>query len=410
MKRVVITGAGLVCCLGSDVETFWRRLIAGESGIGPITKFDPTGLRNEEAGEVTDFEWSRFAEDDPDEAIQFAYVATVQSLMDARLATCEASITLQEQNIGVIFSTNFGGAGSWERFVLMSSDSSSDQTEAVMALRQFQFHAAAEYVKSKLALRGITATLSNSCSSGASAIGMAFDLVRLGHAPVIVAGGHDSLGLSSLSGLSILRTITAEKCRPFDKNRSGTIFGEGAGMVVLEELEHAKARGAKIYAEVLGYALNNNAYHLTAPDRGGEGMERVIRQAIANAGISAAELDYINAHGTGTQYHDPAEVQAIKAVLGDHAYRIPVSSIKGATSHTMGAAGAIELIATMLAMREGMVPPTVNYQTPDPECDLDVVPNKAKQWTIRTAMSISAGIGGNNAAIIIRAIEQEQIR
>ena len=279
-----------------------------------------------------------------------------------------------------------------------------------MALRQFQFHAAAEYVKSKLGLRGITATLSNSCSSGASAIGMAFDLVRLGHAPVIVAGGHDSLGLSSLSGLSILRTITAEKCRPFDKNRSGTIFGEGAGMVVLEELEHAKAREAKIYAEVLGYALNNNAYHLTAPDRGGEGMERVIRQAIANAGISAAELDYINAHGTGTQYHDPAEVQAIKAVLGDHAYRIPVSSIKGATSHTMGAAGAIELIATMLAMREGMVPPTVNYQTPDPECDLDVVPNKAKQWTIRTAMSISAGIGGNNAAIIIRAIEQEQIR
>ncbi|NCO36769.1 MAG: hypothetical protein AUJ92_14640 [Armatimonadetes bacterium CG2_30_59_28] len=405
MNRVVITGAGLICCLGSDLESFWERLLAGESGIGPITKFDPTGLRNEEAGEVVDFDWSRYADDEVDEATQFAFAATADALMDAGLTTRGARLSAAIPDIGLVYSTNFGGAYSWESFVVASRDASTGADEAANDFRQFQFQSASEYVRQELELGGLAATLSNSCSSGVSAVGMAFDQLRLGDAAVIVAGGYDSLGLSSLSGLSILRTITAEKCRPFDKNRSGTIFGEGAGMVVLEELDHAKARGASIYAEVLGYSLNNNAYHLTAPDKEGEGMVQVIQRAIGHAGISPDAIDYINAHGTGTQYHDPAEILAIKAVLGDHAYKIPVSSIKAATAHTLGPAGAIELIATVLATRDDIVPPTVNYETPDPDCDLDIVPNQSKPWPVTAAMSLSAGIGGNNGAIIVRSMD-----
>ncbi|MBI3921833.1 MAG: beta-ketoacyl-[acyl-carrier-protein] synthase family protein [Armatimonadetes bacterium] len=399
MNRVAITGLGVVCPLGSNVEAFWRRLIAGKSGIGPITKIDPTGLRNEEGGEIVDFDWSIFSDDLVDEATQYAFAASVEALRDAQLILPQSpTLPVGRPRTGVAFSTNFGGAASWESFV---------ESGEVEAFREFGFHRAAAYTSQVLGLAGPSITLSNSCSSGVSAIGCAFDQIRLGRADVMVAGGHDGLGLSSLAGLSILRTITAEKCRPFDKNRSGTIFGEGAGIVVLEDLAHARQRNARIYGEVSGYALNNNAYHLTAPDKGGAGMAQVLRRALKNASTPPESIDYINAHGTGTQYHDPAETQAIKEVLGPRAYEIPVSSIKGATSHTMAAAGAIEAIATVLAMRDSVVPPTVNYETPDPDCDLDVVPNEAKAWKVDAALSISAGIGGNNGAIVISRWKQE---
>lgn len=397
MNRVVITGLGIVCCLGSDVATFWRRLLAGESGVGPITKFDPIGLRNEEGGEVVDLDWPSYSNDPVDEATQFAYAAASDALSDAAMLDPQPAV-------GLVFSTNFGGAASWENFVASGADPDVSAGELADCLREFDFHRAAEYTCRKYGFTGPASTLSNSCSSGVSAIGAASDQIRLGRAEAMVAGGYDGLGLSSLSGLSILRTITSEKCRPFDKNRNGTIFGEGAGMVVLEELEHARNRGARIYAEVLGYALNNNAYHLTAPDKGGAGMVQVLKQALGNAHMNPDEIGYVNAHGTGTLYHDVAETLAIKQVLGKHAYDIPVSSIKAATTHTMAAAGSIETIATVLSLRDGIVPPTVNYETPDPECDLDVVPNKAKEWKVRAAMSISAGIGGNNGAIVLREL------
>ncbi len=398
MNRVVITGLGIVCCLGCDVATFWRRLLAGESGVGPITKFDPTGLRNEEAGEVVDLDWPSYSNDPVDEATQFAFAAASDALRDAGMLG-------PKPVVGLVFATNFGGAASWENFVASGADPGVSTGELADCLREFDFHRAAEYTCQRFGLTGPVSTLSNSCSSGVSAIGAASDQIRLGRADAMIAGGYDGLGLSSLSGLSILRTITSEKCRPFDKNRSGTIFGEGAGMVVLEELEHAQNRGARICAEVLGYALNNNAYHLTAPDKGGEGMVQVLQQALRNAQLNANEIDYVNAHGTGTQYHDVAETIAIKQVLGRRAYDIPVSSIKAATTHTMAAAGSIETIATVLAMRDGIVPPTINYETPDPECDLDVVPNKSREWEVRAALSISAGIGGNNGAIVLRSLE-----
>ena len=388
---IVVTGMGAICCLGRNVAQVWEGLCQGKSGISRITKFDPTGLRNEEAGEVKDFappeDWRHL-----DEATQFALTASAEAIQDSGLDLDACDHT----RAGVICSTNFGGGGSWDRMIRQADDG----LDANL-FYQFSFHSALDEIATRFGLLGPKSLISNSCSSGANAIGYAFDLIRSGRADIMLAGGHDSLALSSLAGLSALRTITAEKIRPFDKNRSGTIFSEGAGMLLLEDFQHAQQRGATIYAQVLGYGVNNNAYHLTAPDKGGAGLAQVLQMALADAQISPDQLDYINAHGTGTKYHDPAETQAIKSVLGDHAYRIPVSSIKAATGHVMAGAGAVEAIASILAMRDSMVPPTLNYQEPDPECDLDYVPNQARKAEVSICASISSGIGGNNAALIL---------
>lgn len=215
--------------------------------------------------------------------------------------------------------------------------------------------------------------------------------------------GHDSLAYSSMAGLSILRTITNEEIRPFDTRRNGTLFGEGAAALLLEDLEHAQARGATIFAEVLGYAVNNNAYHLTAPDKEGEGIVAVLREALRDGGVAGEEIDYVNAHGTGTAYFDVTETKAVKTVLGPRAYQIPMSSIKPAVGHMMAAAGSVEVLVTVCALRDGVAPPTLNLELPDPECDLDYVPGAARPATMRTALSISSGIGGNNAAVVLRA-------
>lgn len=402
-EGVVITGLGAVSCLGPDVQSLWRGLLEGRSGIGPITKFDTAGYRNDRGGEVTEFEFHPEAfgipaEEAVDEATQFVLSASAEALADAGLALPPA----RPERVGLVFSTNFGGAAAWEWFVENPDLVGPGPTTELF--RQFAFHSAADQAAASFGLQGPILTLSNSCSSGTSALGYAADLIRHGRAEVMLAGGHDTLSPSSLSGLSALRTLTAEEIRPFDRHRSGTLFGEGAGVLVLESRAHAEARGAQIYAELLGYGVNNNAYHLTAPDKGGEGLVQVMRMALAEAQISPVEIDYVNAHGTGTQYHDAAETQALKAVLGDHAYRIPVSSIKAATAHPMAAAGTLEAIASVLAIRDGMVPPTLHYETPDPVCDLDYVPNVARAATVHCVLSISSGIGGNNAAVIFRRV------
>jgi 3-oxoacyl-[acyl-carrier-protein] synthase II len=275
---------------------------------------------------------------------------------------------------------------------------SAGETDAEL-FRQFSPEHAARYAAERLGCNGPRTTLSNACSSGANAVGLAVDWLRRGRATRVLAGGHDSLGLSSLAGLSILRTISPDICRPFDLHRNGTIFGEGAGILLLETEEAARARGAKIYARVLGWAVNNNAYHLTAPDKDGAGLQRVMEAALRDAELSPAQVDYINAHGTGTQFNDLAETQAIERVLAGRS--IPVSSIKAATSHTMAAAGALEIIATARALQESLLPPTLNYETPDPNCALDYVPNAARQQEIRVALSNSSGIGGNNACVAL---------
>jgi len=396
MERIVITGLGCISPLGNDVPAFWSSLIAGQSGIGPITKLDTTGLRNASGGEVRGFDWSHYGEEgDCDEASQFAFAAAHEAIADAHLLQSALART------GIVFATNFGGAASWETVCDMSADGGPVDAEL---FRQFTLEDAADYTADQLGIEGPRVTLTNACSSGGNSIGLACDWLRLGRCDIALAGGHDGLGLSSLAGLSILRTISPDLCRPFDKNRNGTIFGEGAGVLVLETWSSAARRDAKVYAEVAGWAVNNNAYHLTAPDKEGAGLRAVMEAALRDADLPPEAIDYINAHGTGTQYNDLAETQAIKAVLGVRAQDVPVSSIKAATSHTMGAAGVLEAIATVMALIEQTLPPTINYETPDPDCDLDYVPNTARPAILSTALSNSSGIGGNNASLILRTV------
>jgi 3-oxoacyl-(acyl-carrier-protein) synthase len=393
---------GVVCCLGHDRASFWRRLIAGESGIAPITKFEASGLRNEKAGEVRRwrFEPEAFGlAAAPDEATQFLLQAAAEALGEAGWVAGECA----PERAGMVLATNFGGGMSWEEHVrrrLALEPSNGTFREAC-------FHAPLSHLARAFSLRGPGSLLSIACASGTAAVGCALDAIRHERADVMLAGGHDSITASCLAGLSILATVTREEIRPFSANRSGTLFGEGAAALVLERLEHAQARGATILAEVLGSWQTNNAYHLTAPDKGARGMIRVLAEAMADAGVTPGEIDYINAHGTGTQAHDPEETHAIKTVLGARAHEIPVSSIKGAVAHMMGAAGAIEAVATVEALRTGIVPPTLNYAEPDPECDLDYVPNQAREVEVRCAASLSAGVGGSNACIVLRRWDEE---
>jgi 3-oxoacyl-(acyl-carrier-protein) synthase len=354
---------------------------------------------------VRGFDWSLYGDEgDCDEASQFAFAAAYEAIADAHISPLDLSPA------GLVFSTNFAGAASWEFVCEQAREDNSEAGGSVDAelFQQFTPQHAVDYTAQHLEINGPRVTLTNACSSGGNAIGLACDWLRLGRCDIALAGGHDGLGLSSLAGLSILRTISPDECRPFDANRNGTIFGEGAGILVLETWESAQRRNAKVYAEVLGWAVNNNAYHLTAPDKEGAGLHAVMTGALRDADIAPDDIDYINAHGTGTQYNDLAETQAIKRVLGEHAAQVPVSSIKAATSHTMAAAGALEAIATTYALLEGILPPTLNYQAPDPECNLDYVPNIARQLEgdarPRIALSNSSGIGGNNACLVLGVV------
>ncbi|MEA3400861.1 MAG: beta-ketoacyl-[acyl-carrier-protein] synthase family protein [Armatimonadota bacterium] len=398
-RRAVITGMGVVSCLGHDLDAFWQGLIENRSGIDTIDRFDPDGLRNERAGQVRNFDFqpADFGLDAaPDLATQFLLVAAREALGRADIAPCGE----RDPAFGAVYATNFGGSNAWEEYVagLLEGEVRPG------SFQEFAFGRAAAHACEAFGIGGPCTLLSVACASGAAAIGAAVDMIRVGEAEAVLVGCHDALAPTPLSGLSVLRTMTDEMIRPFSADRSGTLFGEGGAALVIEELGRARERGADIGCEVLGWAENNNAYHITAPDQGGAGMTRVVREAIEDAGVDPATIDYVNAHGTGTQPHDPAEVQAIKAVLGERAWEIPVSSIKGAVGHMMGAAGAAEAIATAMAITEGIVPPTLNYREPDPECDLDHVPNESRPAEVSRAISISAGIGGNNACVVLGAV------
>ncbi len=394
-SRIFLTGLGVISPLGLDSATFWQRLIAGENGIAPLSKLPTEGLRNVSGGEVRGFDWSRYGDDgDCDEASQFAYAAAFDAAQNAGL-TDE-----QRARAGLVFATNFGGAASWEACCDIARDGDSDAETFAQFLPDDAVNTTAKRFDSEAP----RATLSNACSSGTHAIGMAADWVRLGRCDIAIAGGFDGLGISTLAGLSILRTISPDMIRPFDARRNGTIFGEGAAMVVLESEASMRARGAAPIAEFMGWSVTNNAHHLTAPDKGGAGLALAMRGALKNAGVEGEQIGYINAHGTGTQYNDQAETEAIKTVFGAHADKLTISSIKAATSHLMGAAGAIEAIACALTLRDGVLPPTLNLEEPDPNCDLDYVPLCAREAKVEFALSNSSGIGGNNASLILKKI------
>lgn len=393
ISPVAITGMGALTCLGEDVDSFWQGLIEARSGIGPIRKFDVSGIRNPEGGEVHDWNGNHLP---PwtfqlDEAARFALAAAREAVENAGLGCGSLG-----DRTGIVLATNFGGARTFERWA-----SGEDRRPGPFynSLPPTATDAAAIY----LGASGPRATLSLSCSSGAAAVGLAADWIRLGKADRMIAGGYDALSLYSLAGLSCLRTVTTSKLQPFDLHRSGTVFGEGAGILVLESLESARECGAKPLALLTGWGVNNNAHHLTAPDSKGNGTLHAMRMACAGDGDAPARIDYVNAHGTGTKYNDPAETEALHTFLGDRAFEVPVSSIKAAISHTMGAAGALEAIATVKAIQTGIIPPTLNWQERDPTCDLDYVPNEARQHPVRCALSLSSGIGGNNAALLIEA-------
>ncbi len=408
-QRVVVTGLGAVTPLGSTTQAYWDGLVAGRSGVRCITAFDASKYATRIAGEVPDFEVERWIPDRKEARrlgrfSQFAIAAAKQALADAGLTVDEA----KRDRIGVSLGSGMGALGVIEEqntvLVTKGPDRVSPFTVPLMIPNM-----AAGNVAIALGVRGPNVCTVTACASGSHAIGDAFKILQRGEADVMLAGGTESvitpLGIAAFSNARTLSERNDEPTkasRPFELNRDGFVMGEGSGIVVLETLEHAQARGARIYAEVVGYGLTGDAYHMTAPAPGGEGIARAMRQALADAGLTIADVDYVNAHGTSTALNDKLETEAMKAVFGERAYQVPLSSVKSMTGHLLGAAGGIEAVATALTLYHGIMPPTINYETPDPECDLDYVPNTARKGDVRVAMSNNMGFGGHNASLVFR--------
>ena len=397
--RIAVTGMGVVSPIGMGVQAFWSALRRGESGIRAITRFRTDLFSFTRGGEISDFVlpgrldrvWPH-----PDRATQFVMVAADEALGDAGISESPCL-----QDAGLVLATNFGGADSGERVLAGVLDSSGFLPED---FAEYAFQSAADHVARVCRMSGPRAVLSLSCASGTAALAYGCDLIRAGRARVVVTGGYDALSRLAWSGLSALRTMSKDAVRPFDRNRDGTIFSEGAAVLVVEELEHARARGAGIYAEVAGYGVNNNAFHMTAPAKNGAGSASVMAMALKDAGVPPTEVDHVSAHGTGTKPNDSTETAAIRTVFKEHAERLTVTAVKSVTGHMMGAAGSAEAIAAILSIRDGVIPPTMNYRDPDPECDLDYVTNAERRAKVDCVLQNSAGIGGCNAAAVFRRI------
>ena len=410
-KRVVITGLGVVSPLGNDVPTTWSALVNGRSGIGPITLFDASPFSVRIFGEVKDFDPLRYV--DPKDArkmdrnVQFAVAAAKQALADSGLEIGEDN----RDDIGVIFGSAVGGIKT-----TLDAQKVLDERGPGRLSPHFLQNLIPDTASGQVAIstgaRGPNMAVVSACATGGHALGEAFETIRRGDAVAMIAGGTEAcLVPVVLGGFIQMRALAAgngdptKACRPFDKTRSGFVMAEGSAVMILEDLDHALARGARIYAELAGYGSSSDAFHLAAPAEKGEGMARAIRMALRKAGVQPEEVDYINAHGTGTTLNDRFETMAIKSVFGEHAYHLRVSSTKSMTGHMMGAAGVIEAMACTLAIKHSIIPPTINYENPDPECDLDYVPNVAREQPVRVAMSDSMGLGGHNSCLVVRRYE-----
>jgi 3-oxoacyl-[acyl-carrier-protein] synthase II len=410
-RRVVITGLGMVTPLGTGVEKTWEALIAGKSGIGPITKFDATGYETRIAGEVKDFIPENFIDKKEirrmDVFIQYAMAAAQMAMEDSGLKITPAN----GDRVGVVVGAGLGGLNTLENShkVLLEKGPGRISPFFIPALI---VNEAPGMISMRYGARGPNTSVVTACATGNHNIGDAWRMIQRGEADAIIAGGVEAtispLAVSGFNAMKALSTRNDEPeraSRPFDKDRDGFVIGEGAGILILEELHHALDRGAKIYAEIIGYGLNGDAYHITAPAPDGEGAARCMAMALRDAGIAPEEVDYINAHGTSTQLNDLYETKAIKAVFKEHAKKLPVSSTKSMTGHLLGGAGGIEAIFTVLTIQRGIIPPTINYETPDPECDLDYVPNVARKAEVRVALSNSFGFGGTNAVLVFKKFE-----
>ena len=409
IRRIVVTGLGLVTPLGTGVEKTWKALCAGESGIGRITKFDPTGYDAQIAGEVKDFDPAQFIEKKEikkmDTFIHYGVGAALMAADDAGLKIGPEQAT----KVGVYIGSGIGGLGSIENYYKILLEKGPGRVSPFF-IPMTIINLASGQVAIRLGAKGPNSCAVTACATGNHCIGDAYRLIQRGDADVMVAGGAEAAittlgvaGFAASKALSFRNSEPTKASRPFDKDRDGFVLGEGAGVVVLEELDHARRRGARIYAEVIGYGMNSDAYHITAPSEDGEGAVRCIELALKDAGIPKDQVGYINAHGTSTMA-DAIETKAIKQVFGERAYRIPVSSTKSMIGHLLGAAGGVEAIFSVLALYHGILPPTINLDHPDPECDLDYVPHKARQVNVNVALSNSFGFGGVNACLLFKKL------
>ncbi len=407
-RRVVVTGLGTVNPLGSGVEDSWKQALNGVSGVDRITLFDPEGFSTQIAAEVKDFDvdtyMPRRASRRMDRSAQLFWAATSQAMADSGLSYEEDSP--EAARAGVVLGSGIGGLTSTQDEIDVLRRRGPDRVSP-LAITKIIPNMAAGIVSIDFHLYGPNACTVTACAASANAIGDAAEIIRRGDADVMIAGGTEAgicefavAGFGSARAISTRNDDPQGASRPFDLDRDGFVMGEGAATLVLEDLEHARERGAHIYAEVLGYGMSADGYHITLPRPGGGGAARAMQRALDDAGIAAEDIDYINAHGTSTPANDSTETAAIKTVFGERAYAVPVSSTKSMTGHLLGGAGAMEALLCILAMRDDVVPPTINYATPDPDCDLDYVPNEARERRVATTMTNSFGFGGHNVALV----------
>ncbi len=407
-RRVVITGLGLITPLGIGVESSWKAFIEGRSGIGRITCFDASDLPVQIAGEVKDFDPSLYMEQKEikkmDRFIHFALAASTMAIEDSGLKITDENA----ERVGVIIGSGIGGLPAIEHYHRVYLEKGYRRITPFF-IPMLIINLASGQVSIKFGAKGPNSAVATACATGSHAIGDAFRIIQRGDADVMIAGGTESVitplaigGFAVMKALSTRNNEPERASRPFDIDRDGFVMGEGAGIVVLESLDSAKARGARIYAEIIGYGMTSDAYHITAPAPGGEGAATCMSLALKDADVSPDVVDYINAHGTSTKYGDEIETAAIKKVFGDYAYRLAVSSTKSMTGHLLGAAGGVEAVVTILSIYNDLIPPTINLDNPDPECDLDYVPHKARHRSIDFALSNSFGFGGTNACLLFR--------
>ena len=396
-KRVVITGLGVVSAVGNSLPEFWNSLVEGREGTKEITVFDPSAYRTRIAAEVSHLDpEAHFSKKEIrrlSRCDRFGLIAFREAWKSAQLDqdSCD------KERAGVVLGAGSGGILSVEKYFRNLYRESKKTSPSLLI--SYSLATTTDHIAIESGLKGPRSTTATVCSSSSTSIGVAYEMIQMGLADVMVTGGSDSLCEVSYSGFSSLKLVDPESCKPFDKRRQGLVIGEGAGILILEELEHALRREAPIHAEFLGYGICADAYHLTAPEPNGEGVERVIRIALAHAGIRPADVDTINAHGTATLFNDIAETRGIKRAFGERAKEIPISGIKSMIGHCLGSAGGIEAVATVMTLETGIIPPTIHYEVPDPLCDLNYTPNRSIQREVCIALSNSFAFGGNNACL-----------
>jgi 3-oxoacyl-[acyl-carrier-protein] synthase II len=410
-RRVVITGLGMVTPLGTGVEKNWEAACAGVSGIGPITKFDASPFQSQIAGEVTDFR----AEDFVDKQQMRRFDVFIHyALASARMAIEDSELKIDKSNanrVGCVTGSGLGGLAMLEHnhSILLEKG---PRRISPFFIPGIIANMAPGQIAIEFGAKGPNTSIETACAASCHAVGESFRMIREGIADVMITGGTEAVvtplalgGFCSMRALSTRNEEPEKASRPFELNRDGFVIAEGAGILVLEEMQRALERGASVYAEVIGYGLSGDAYHVSAPDPEGEGAIGCMKMALDYAGLAPEDLDYINAHGTSTKLNDLSENKAVKALFGEHAYKLAISSTKSMTGHLLGGAGGVEAIFAALTIKHGLIPPTINYEVPDPECDLDYVPNVARRVTVKTAMSNSFGFGGTNASLVFRAFE-----